>query len=146
MNPRFVAVLGAFLLLAAGECSAQVPPFIGNGAALFAPQIGVVNSGVQNDVQAVVSADRKYVTLTMRPQISTLLSLQTFEFQTASPQPGFVGGVQAPAGAAGAVGGAGAGGAGAGGTAIARSTSTPPPVLPAPLVLAQTGMTRIGPP
>jgi hypothetical protein len=48
---------------------------------LFEPEISVVNSGVLLDAQATVSHDRKYVTLTMRPQQSQLLSLQTFEFQ-----------------------------------------------------------------
>ncbi len=134
LNGRLWAV-AIFMVFCAGECRAQVPPFVGNGAALFAPQIGVVNSGVQNDVQAVVSADRRYVTLTMRPQISTLISLQTFEFQTATPQRGFVGGVMAPAGV------------GAGGAVVRPASSGPatdPP--PATLVLAQTGMTRISPP
>src|SRR6185437_11967419 len=33
------------------------------------------------DAQATVSADRKYVTLNMRPQNSTLLALRAFNFQ-----------------------------------------------------------------
>ena len=36
------------------------------------------------DVQATVSADRKYVTLTLRPQLSTLLALREFTFQNGS--------------------------------------------------------------
>src|SRR5690242_9673152 len=69
---------------------AQVPFF--GGASAFSPEISVVNSGVLHDVQATVSADRKYVTLTMRPQNSQLLALREFSFNT--PQAvGFVGGV-----------------------------------------------------
>src|SRR4051812_44555560 len=56
-------------LLAAGVVAvlslparAQVP-FVGAGAAIFDPEIGVVQSGVILDAQAVVSADRKYVTM-----------------------------------------------------------------------------------
>ena len=33
------------------------------------------------DVQATVSADRKYVTLTLRPQLATLVALRDFTFQ-----------------------------------------------------------------
>jgi hypothetical protein len=71
-------------------CRAQVPFFGGAGA--FSPEISVVNSGVLNDVQATVSADRKYVTLTMRPQSSQLLALHEFAISLPTPV-GFVGGV-----------------------------------------------------
>jgi len=81
---------------------AQLGAF-GNNA-LFEPQVDVVNSGVVMDAQATVSADRKYVTLTMRTQNSQLLSLQTFQFQGAGGMGGIVGGVNPViAGAAGAL-------------------------------------------
>ena len=58
------------------------------------------------DVTATVSADRKYVTLTLRPQLATLLDLASFNFQTGSsgariwaasiPGTG-IGGAEAPA-------------------------------------------------
>jgi hypothetical protein len=70
-------------------------PF-GNNA-LFEPEISVVNSGVLLDAQATVSADRKYVTLTMRPQASQLLALRTFNFQSGGAQ------VQLPGGVVGGV-------------------------------------------
>ena len=35
------------------------------------------------DVQATVSSDRKYVTLTLRPQLATLIDLLPFTFQSA---------------------------------------------------------------
>lgn len=73
------------------EAKAQVPPFFAASGTSFTPEIGVVNSGVINDVQAVVSADQKYVTLTMRPANSALLSLQDFTFQNGGSVLGFVG-------------------------------------------------------
>jgi len=69
----------------------STPPFFAAGATAFTPEIGVVNSGVVNDVQAAVSADRKYVTLNMRASNSTLLALQEFSFQKGGPALGFVG-------------------------------------------------------
>ncbi len=73
------------------EASAQVPPFYAPGGTSFTPEIGVVSSGVVNDVQAVVSPDEKYVTLTMRPANSALLSIQDFTFQNGGSVLGFVG-------------------------------------------------------
>jgi hypothetical protein len=53
-----------------------------------------VNSGAILDAQATVTADRKYVTMTLRPQNSQLLALHTFTFQTNGPLPaGTIGGV-----------------------------------------------------
>lgn len=66
-----------------GAAGAQVvPPFFSGGAASFEPEIGIVQSGVVQDVQAVVSPDRKYVTLNMRVQNTNLLALRDFTFQT----------------------------------------------------------------
>ena len=84
-----------------GTASAQVPPFYAASGTSFTPEIGVVNSGVINDVQAVVSADEKYVTLTMRPQNSALLSIQDFTFQNGGSILGFVGANGGAGGAAG---------------------------------------------
>ena len=69
-------------------------PFFAPGVAAFNPEISVVNSGALLDAQATVSADRKYVTITARPQESTLLALQNFTFQTSGQTNlGTVGGV-----------------------------------------------------
>lgn len=77
----------------AARAMAQVPPFFGGGqAAIFDPEISVVDSGVINDVQAVVSPDRKYVTLNMRSTNTSLLALREFSFQSGGPALGFVGG------------------------------------------------------
>src|SRR6266705_925508 len=65
------------------------------GAAIFEPEIDVVYSGAKLDAQATVSADRKYVTMTLRPQNSQLLALHSFQFQSAN---GIGGAVQLPGG------------------------------------------------
>ena len=70
----------AGLLAFAQTARAQVPFFFPNQTA-FTPQISIVSTGVELDVQATVSADRKYVTMTMRPSNSTLLALRQFTFQ-----------------------------------------------------------------
>src|SRR5205814_146177 len=62
----------------------DLTPVVGNGVVSFDPTIDVVNSGVLLDVQATVSADRKYVTLTLRPQLAELLQLFNFTFQIGS--------------------------------------------------------------
>ncbi|MFT3788797.1 MAG: hypothetical protein QM770_21940 [Tepidisphaeraceae bacterium] len=56
----------------------DLEPVVGSGAVGFDPTIDTVNSGVVLDVQATVSADRKYVTLTLRPQLSRLIALRQF--------------------------------------------------------------------
>jgi hypothetical protein len=64
----------------------------------------VVNSGEVLDAQAVVSNDRKYVTLNMRASSSRLLALRQFDFATSGNNRllGFVGGAAAAANASGA--------------------------------------------
>jgi hypothetical protein len=78
------------VLLLAQSAKAQVPFFF-PGATAFTPEISIVNTGALLDAQATVSADRKYVTLTMRPQNSTLLALRSFNFQQGGVQFGNVG-------------------------------------------------------
>jgi hypothetical protein len=129
LKPALFAV--ATILFLPTLASAQVP-FFNSGVSAFTPQIDVVNTGVLHDVQAVVSPDRKYVTLNMRPQSSALIALHEFSFQ--NPQlagfAGFVGGVQFNAAA-------GAGQFGA----------VNPPIALGPAngeaILTQRGMTRI---
>jgi hypothetical protein len=90
MKLSHLFLVGAGLLLLSPVTYAQF-----GGAAIFEPEIDIVNSGAILDAQATVSADRKYVTMTLRPQNTQLLSIQTFTFQTAgAPLPGgTVGGV-----------------------------------------------------
>ena len=56
-------------------------PFFQPSGNSFTPEISVVSSGVLRNAQATVSADRKYVTLTMRPQNWALVALRDFTFQ-----------------------------------------------------------------
>jgi general secretion pathway protein D len=56
----------------------NLTPVVGNGAAGFTPTISVLQSGVVLDVTATISADRKYVTLTLRPTLSVLQNLLNF--------------------------------------------------------------------
>jgi general secretion pathway protein D len=60
---------------------------VGNNTATFEPEISVVESGVLLDVQATVSADRKYVTMTLRPQLAQLLNIFNFTFQSQGTVP-----------------------------------------------------------
>jgi general secretion pathway protein D len=64
----------------------DLTPVVGNGVVAFSPTIDVINSGVLLDVQATVSSDRKYVTLTLRPQLAELLGLFEFTFQQGTTQ------------------------------------------------------------
>ncbi|GIW75440.1 MAG: hypothetical protein KatS3mg104_0503 [Phycisphaerae bacterium] len=56
----------------------DLTPIVGTSAFGFDPTIDVIQSGVVLDVAATVSADRKYVTLTLRPQLSRIIGIQSF--------------------------------------------------------------------
>lgn len=60
----------------------DLTPIVGTGAVAFQPNPSAVFSGVQLWVQAVVSADRKYVQLNLVPQLTQLTGVQNFVFQT----------------------------------------------------------------
>jgi hypothetical protein len=87
------AVLSAFVPAANAQVR-EAPPFFGNNA-IFDPEISVVESGAKLDVQATVSADRKYVTMTARPQLANLVAIREFTFQNGGPR-GVVGIPPAP--------------------------------------------------
>lgn len=74
-------LIAAFMvtLFAATESHAQ--NFFGGNNTAFDPEVSIVESGAKLDVQATVSHDRKYVTMTARPQLSTLIALREFAFQ-----------------------------------------------------------------
>ena len=92
---RTYGLFAAVVLSFAGLSQAQVPFFF-PGQTAFEPEIGIVQSGAVQDVQAVVSADRKYVTLNMQVQNSQLLALRSFTFQN-GPALGVVGLPPSPA-------------------------------------------------
>lgn len=70
----------------------QLNPVVGQGAVAQAPQTATVSSGASLDVQGTVSADRRYVTMTLRPSLSRLLDLQTIPFSGGAAGGGFGGG------------------------------------------------------
>src|SRR5207245_9403929 len=62
----------------------NLTPVVGQGSIGFAPSVSTIGSGVVLDVQATVSADRKFVTLTLRPTLTRVLDIFNFAFATAS--------------------------------------------------------------
>lgn len=81
----------------------QLTPVVATGAVAVAPVIGTIDSGAVLDVNATVTADKRYVTMTLRPGVTRLLDLQTFPFS----------------------GGAAGGGIGGGGSALAAFIQVP---------------------
>jgi len=82
MSQRTILLAAVVLLpFCAGALGQVVLPFFSPTGTAFTPEIGVVNTGVLNDVTAVVSADQKYVTLTMGASNANLLALREFTFQ-----------------------------------------------------------------
>ena len=153
-HTRLALPAAGVLLLCSLPARAQVP-FVGAGVGIFDPEISVVQSGVILDAQAVVSADRKYVTMTTRFQSAQLLNLREFAFQTGGGAGGQVGG----AGNVGAAGAANVNGRGAAEADDAANNSGrsqhplprkpyPVPGKPKPVeaesILDKEGMTLIG--
>jgi type II secretory pathway component GspD/PulD (secretin) len=75
----------------------NLTPVVAAGAVGFAATINTVQSGVVLDVTATISADRKYVTLTLRPTLSTLEALLNFPVSIAVAGGGTGGGGAATA-------------------------------------------------
>jgi hypothetical protein len=147
----FLPAVIAISLLAPVARAQVAPPFFNPaGVAAFTPEVDVVMSGVIQDVQAVVSSDRKYVTLNMRPSNSNLIALRDFTFQNGAGL-GFVGSSGPNGGGnAGNVGNGNAGAAAgnvnniaAGQKAQAVQAPAPAPVPAKPSVLDRPGMTRM---
>jgi general secretion pathway protein D len=63
---------------------ASLSPILAEGAVGFAPVPGVAQSGVVLDVEGTISADRKYVTVTVQTTQSEEPDLQRFEVQRQS--------------------------------------------------------------
>jgi len=72
-------------------------PVTGTGAVAQAPITSQINSGAVLDVNATVTADKRYVTMTLRPGITRLLDLQTIPFSGGAGGGGFGGGTALPA-------------------------------------------------
>jgi len=62
-------------------------PVVAAGAVAYQPVLFATTSGVVLSVQATISADRKYVTLNIFPQLTSLIALENFTFQEAGSAP-----------------------------------------------------------
>jgi type II secretory pathway component GspD/PulD (secretin) len=63
---------------------ADLTPVVAENAIAFNPVIGFVASGSVLDVEATVSADRRYVRLTVRPQVMAVNSFGRYAITTAT--------------------------------------------------------------
>ncbi|KKK76259.1 hypothetical protein LCGC14_2865470, partial [marine sediment metagenome] len=54
---------------------AELEPVVGDNAQTFRPIVNIISTGTVLDVEGTVSADRRYVTLTLRPQVSEILNI-----------------------------------------------------------------------
>lgn len=70
----------------------QLNPVVAQGAVAVAPGVGTIDSGAVLDVNATVTADKRYVTMTLRPGVTRLLDLQTIPFSGGAAGGGFGGG------------------------------------------------------
>lgn len=57
----------------------QLIPAVATAAAAQAPQTGTINAGAVLDVQGTVTSDKRYVTMTLRPGVTRLNQLSTFQ-------------------------------------------------------------------
>ncbi|MCH2202942.1 MAG: hypothetical protein MK102_13295, partial [Fuerstiella sp.] len=89
---------------------AAVIPVVGTGAVGFAPQVGQIMDGISLSVTAVISADRRYVRLSLSPMFNNLVDIFTFTFAGGGAGGGAMGG-----GLGGGMGGMGMGGGRGGG-------------------------------
>jgi general secretion pathway protein D len=71
---------------------ANLTPVVAAGAIGFQPTVGIAPTGVVLNVHATVSADRRYVTLTVQPQLFRLNGLSVFPISSVVT-PGAGGGV-----------------------------------------------------
>ena len=62
---------------------AALTPVVGNGAVAFSPTIGQIPDGVTLFVTPVVSADRRYVRMTLSPNFITFIQFDTFNVPAA---------------------------------------------------------------
>lgn len=88
---------------------------LARGGAGYQPVITILPDGISNTALAVVSADRRYVRLSMTPLFSTIRDVFTYSFLT-----GGGGGAGGGGGGAGGGGGGAGGGGGGAGTGVNR--------------------------
>ncbi len=56
----------------------DLEPVVAENAVAFDPEIDIVSDGIVLDVEGTISADRRYVTLTVRPSLAQLTNLREF--------------------------------------------------------------------
>jgi hypothetical protein len=79
MRAWTASILLIGLGLAQAAQGQAVPPIYGRGGVIaFVPQVDFALSGAAMNVTPVVSADRKYVTLGMSPQVSQIVRIEPF--------------------------------------------------------------------
>ena len=72
-------------------------PVVDQNAAAVQPIIGIIETGTSLDVEATVSANKRYVTLTLRPGVGRLVgAIPTFPFGLSAGGAGFAGFIQTP--------------------------------------------------
>lgn len=93
-------------------------PVVGNGAVGFQPIVQPVSEGINLQVVAVISADRRFVRLSLAPQFNNIVDVFTFSFASGGAGGQAIGGGQQGGqggGGFGQGGGGGGGGFGVGG-------------------------------
>ncbi|HEX8915088.1 MAG TPA: hypothetical protein VF796_22240 [Humisphaera sp.] len=133
-----VLAAGTVFVIAALTGEAKAQNFNTGNNTAFDPEISIVESGTKLDVQATVSADRKYVTMTMQPQVASLIALREFVFQgpggtVGMNNPGQVPGPQKPPVRAGTPARTGP---------LMPALANPRPVGPPPVLLRE-GMSKV---
>ncbi|MGE5609045.1 MAG: hypothetical protein ACM359_07310 [Bacillota bacterium] len=93
MHVWLAALVGVGMAGVAGAQVASRDFYNRGGVALYDPEIGVVASGPVVVVRPTVSADRKYVTMAMAPQITQVVRIDRFPVARIEGE-GFVGGVR----------------------------------------------------
>lgn len=102
--PRLTLFNGQRAYITVGTQRAYVQswePIVAQGSAAMRPIIGFVPTGTVLDVEATVSADRRYVTLTVRPQVASVIlnaqgEMNSINFGTIGFSSGTSGTVQLP--------------------------------------------------
>ena len=81
--PRLTLFNGQRAYITVGTQEAYIQswrPIVAQQAAAMQPVVAFIPTGTVLDVEATVSADRRYVTLTVRPQVAELLSIASVGF------------------------------------------------------------------
>ena len=83
--PKVTTFNGAAATIVSGTLQyyvSSIQPIIGPGAVAYTPNVSAINSGVMLLVTPVVSADRRYVRMTLTPTFNTVNGFSTYSAQT----------------------------------------------------------------